>query len=165
MTERNKNKKDKSKKASKKTHVKSKLKKSKFETKKKSTFKGETTELHKHVFKTFGESKKATQYETTIKALQVYVTNNFYHGGNIGWMLKHKQDFVLACPSAPSGLTRSSNTVEQDIYKEKIKGYVAQMEKYSENKHKLYSVIWGQCSDSMQSKLQNKDNFVRIDED
>ena len=80
-------------------------------------------------------------------------------------MLKHKQDFVLARPSAPSGSTRSSSTVEQDIYKEKIKGYVARMEKYSENKHKLYSVIWGQYSDSMQSKLQNKDNFTKINED
>ena len=83
-TEKNKNKKDKSKKASKKTDAKSKLKKNKFETKKKSTFKGETTELHKHVFETFEESKNATQYESTIKAVQVYVANNFRHGRDIG---------------------------------------------------------------------------------
>ena len=165
MTETNKTKKDKSKKTHKKSDVKSKLKKSKFETRKKNMFKGETMELSKHVFETFGESRNATQFETTIKALQVYVANNFRHGGDIGWMLKHEQDFELTRPSAPSGSTRSSSTVDQDIYKEKIKGYVARMEKYTENKHKLYSVIWGQCSDSMQSKLQNKDNFMQIDED
>ena len=88
MTERNKSKKNKPKKASKKPDVKLKPKKSKFETKKKNIFKGETTELSKHVFETFGESRNATQYETTIKALQVYVANNFRHGGDIGWMLK-----------------------------------------------------------------------------
>ena len=165
MTEKNRSKKGKSKKTSKKPDIKSKSRKNKFESKKKKTFKGETLELSKHVFETFGESKNATQYETTIKALQVYVANNFRHGGDIGWMLKHEQDFELTRPNAPSGSTRSSSTVDQDIYKEKIKGYVARMEKYTENKHKLYSVIWGQCSDSMQSKLQNKDDFDRIDED
>ena len=56
----------------------------------KNTFKGETTELHKNAFETFMESKNATQYESTIKSLQVYVANNFCHSGNIGWMSKHE---------------------------------------------------------------------------
>ena len=42
--------------------------------------------------------------------------------------------------------------------------YVSQKERYVENKDKLYSVIWGQCSDSIQSSLQSKHTFSRIDE-
>ena len=42
--------------------------------------------------------------------------------------------------------------------------YVSRRERYMENKDKLYSVIWGQCSDTIQSKLQSKSTFNDIDE-
>ena len=42
--------------------------------------------------------------------------------------------------------------------------YVSRKERYVENKDKLYSVVWGQCSDTIQSKLQSKPTFSNIDE-
>ena len=42
--------------------------------------------------------------------------------------------------------------------------YVSRKEQYTENKHKLYSIIWGQCSDTIQSKLQSRSTFQQIDE-
>ena len=41
--------------------------------------------------------------------------------------------------------------------------YVSRKERYMENKDELYSVIWGQCSDTIQSKLQSKSTFSDID--
>ncbi len=132
-----------------------------------SNFKGESAELKGNVFETFAESKDTTQYEKTMKALQVYVAANFRHGGDIGWMLKHEKEFQFTRPNPPtstSTTTRSQDSLDQDIYKEQIKGYVARKQKYDENKDKLYSVIWGQCSDSMQSRIQSNTNFQSIDE-
>ena len=132
-----------------------------------STFKGESAELKGNVFETFAESKDTTQFERTMKALQVYVAGNFRHGGDIGWMLKHEKEFQFVRPNPPSSTsttTRSQDSLEQDIYKEQIKGFVTRKQKYDENKDKLYAVIWGQCSENMQSKLQSNTSFQAIDE-
>lgn len=155
----------KGKKSSKRSHKKTKRKD---DADKPSNFKGKCAELKANVFETFSESKDTTQYEITIKALQVYVAANFRHGGDIGWMLKHEKEFQFTRPSPPSSTpttTRAQDSVDQDIYKEQIKGYVARKQKYDENKDKLYSVIWGQCSDNMQSRIQSDTIFQSIDEE
>ena len=92
MSESNEKRQDKSKKDNIK-QSKRKEKRSKFDKRKrkpKSEFKGETAELSDNVFKTFIESRNATQYEKSIKALQVYVASKFRNGGDIVWMLKHE---------------------------------------------------------------------------
>ena len=42
--------------------------------------------------------------------------------------------------------------------------FVSRRQRYVENKYKLYSVIRGQCSDTIQSKIQGKSTFQHIDE-
>ena len=141
-----------------KSNSKSKSKR-KTDGKKKSSFNGECPDLKGQVFETFIESQDTTQYDKTIKALQVYVAGNFRNGGDVGWMIKHEKEFVFTRPTQPSSTsttTRSQDSLEQDIHKEQVKMYVSRRERYVENKDKLYSVIWGQCSDTIQSKLQSK---------
>ena len=41
--------------------------------------------------------------------------------------------------------------------------YILHQERYIENKAKMYSFIWGQCSNTMQSKLQSKQSFQQTD--
>ena len=47
---------------------------------KKSLFDGECSDLKGHVFETFMESRDTTQYDKTLKALQVYVADKFRTG-------------------------------------------------------------------------------------
>ena len=117
-------------------------------------FTGESSDLNGHVFETFLESKNTTQYEDTIKALQVYAANKLRNGGDIVWLLKNEREFEINRPVAPDipRTTRTAdnnNQVEMDIYKENIKVYVSRQNRYQENKEKMYSVIWGQCSDAL----------------
>ena len=82
-------------------------------------------------------------------------------------MIKYKKEFILTRTDPSTNIdtiTRAQDTLEQDIYKEQIKMYVSHREKYLENKDKLYSVIWGQSSDTIQSKLQSKSTFQHIDD-
>ena len=133
----------------------------------KSSFNGECIDIKGYVFETFIKSKDNTQYTKTIKALQVFVASKFRNGGDIGWMLKHEKEYTFDKPSQPNNsgtTTRSQDALDQDIYKEQIKMYVSRRERYMENKDKLYSVIWGQCSDTIQSKLQSKSTFNDINE-
>ena len=134
----------------------------------KSTFDGECGDLKGHVFETFIKSKDSTQYDKTIKAIQVYVAGKFRNGGDIGWMIKFEKEFVLDRPTQPANAgtrTRAQESMDQDIHREQVKMYVTRGEQYTENKDKLYSVLWGQCSNTIQSKLQSKPTFQAIDED
>ena len=142
---------------------------------KSSDFVGITKELKGYVFETFNESCDPTQYEETMKALEVYTSTKFRNGNDIAWMLKHGEDFVFTHPIHPSANVGATTThrartqaqdvqdIDQDIYKEKIKVYVARSEQYMENKQKLYSIIWGQYSSGMQSKLRGKPLFKDMD--
>ena len=114
MGESNKKRQDKSKK-DKSKQLKTKDKKRKFDKRKrkqKSGFKGETAELSNNVFEIFFNSRDATQYEKSIKALQVYVTSKFRNGGDVVWMLKHEEEFNFVPPDAPRATQSNENTVE-----------------------------------------------------
>ena len=71
-----------------------------------------------------------------------------------------KKEFEFTKPIKPNPPTQE----DEDIYKERVKIYVSRKDRYEENKDKLYSIIWGQCSNAMQSKLQNKTTFQDIDD-
>ena len=86
----------------------------------KSNFSGECNDLKGHVFETFMESKDSTQYNKTVKALQVFVVSKFRSGGDVGWMLKHEKKFTLSKPTQPKNTTttmHSQDALDQDIYK------------------------------------------------
>ena len=131
------------------------------------SFTGKSSDLNGNVFETFSENRSSTQYEDTVRALQVYATSKLWNGGDIVWLLKNEREFEIDRPVAPD-IPRSTRTgdninqVEMDIYKENIKVYVSRQNRYQENKEKMYSVIWGQCSSSLQSKIQSK-LFQQID--
>ena len=123
-------------------------------------FNGATTGLNGHVFQIFGESNKSTQFNTTLKAIMVYVAREFSQGSDIEWMIKNMKEFKIPRPTPP---TISSSRIEEDIYKEQIKQVVIRESKYESNKTKLYSIIWGQCSDNMQARLHGIPNFDEMD--
>ena len=57
------------------------------------------------------------------------------------------------------------NQIEIVIYKENVKVFVMRKNGYQENKEKLYSVIWGQCSNAIQPRLQSKTRFTDMDKE
>ena len=49
--------------------------------------------------------------------------------------------------------------VEKMLLETKIKSYVAQEEQLKNNINKVYAIIWGQCSSSLQAVIKGDDNF------
>lgn len=70
------------------------------------------------------------------------------------------QEFEIPIPSSP---TDPNDRWEQDIHKKRVKQYVTRQTKYESNKTALYTIVWGQCSEAMQSKNQGKMNFEDIE--
>ena len=45
------------------------------------------------------------------------------------------------------------------LYKEQIRRYATRLDKQTANQRALYSVMWGQCSPTLQSKIQGVSTF------
>ena len=102
-------------------------------------FSGATDKLDGHVFQYFSETSYLTQFTSSIKALQVYATNNFQHGSNIKWIIKYMEDFRIPMPSRPTDV---DDEFEQEIHKEHAKQYVGRLTKYNSTKQ-LYTRSYG----------------------
>ena len=59
----------------------------------------------------------------------------------------------------------AENTFKRKVYFELFKQYLSDCKTLINNLHSLFSIIWGQCSTGVQSKLKGKVNFLIKKED
>ena len=71
------------------------------------------------------------------------------------------EDSTIPEPEDPP---EECSMTKKEIWKKQISNYVKRAEMYNENKNKLYSVIWGQCSDTMKTKLKALKAYEEISE-
>ena len=55
-------------------------------------------------------------------------------------------------------------SIEEEIYKEEIKGYMRAKINLEATLRSLFNVVWGQCSITLKSKLESKHEFKNIKE-
>ena len=55
-------------------------------------------------------------------------------------------------------------SIEEEIYKEENKAYVRANINLDATLRYLFNVVWGQCSITLKSKLESKDEFKNIKE-
>jgi Zinc knuckle len=130
--------------------------------KKTTTFRGNTTEMHGHVFQVFSESNSEKQYAKTIEVLSQYVAKTMKHANDLAPLFK-KLDVPTI--TTPKPLDSSASDVEKEIWKEEIKVHVARKNILAMNLMALHSVIWGQCSPNMQAKVKSMTGFEKAHED
>lgn len=116
--------------------------------------------MNGHVFQCHGESPDKQQYVKTVKALGAYINKN----------LKYSKDVISICDDGeihaleiPSDLTTEEKTSETKkmIWRIEVESYMKRKDLQESNTHAIYSVVWGQCSTGMQSKLQALPEFVK----
>ena len=69
------------------------------------------------------------------------------------------KDTVISMPVDPKD---DASKTELKIWDKIIERYVKRIDTYAENKSTLYSVLWGQCSDTMKTKINALDIFELI---
>ena len=101
---------------------------------------------------------KKAQFQTFIEKALNYAISNYKDGGDIAPLL---QDLVDPLPEferkrKPKSLTdeQKKDTVNLDIYKERVKIYVSREMNLTRNIEKMYGVLWGQCSSALQAKIK-----------
>ena len=117
----------------------------------KTEFKGRTPGLEKAIFDS-GTAKFVEKFNEVIEELKIYVGKTYTNADPIINLLENQTDGGLKNPDDPD-----TNATETDIaiWKEKIKRYIIREEVYNGNKTRLYLLIWGQCTETLQTELKS----------
>jgi len=116
----------------------------------KSSFRGETPGLNGNVFQTLDESSDPTQFKRTIEALERF-SNKVYQ---VDLRTLFDDDITQPIVFRPVRKTgEEADELYADEYREEVKEYVKEKKTMSKALRSLFSVIWGQCSVSVTTRL------------
>ena len=121
-------------------------------------FIGRTADLKDHVYD-FGTAKQEESFTKTTKEIAEYVGRSFPMGGEMKAAIESLRVPTIQPPvDPPAGATKT----ETRIWEERIKLHVKKELTLEENVKKLYSLVWGQCSDALRAKLEGMNTHLTI---
>ena len=123
------------------------------------TFTGECSELEGAYFD-FSTSYRADIYDTSISTMSGYVVRKYDNRDDIKTILSDLQMPMLEKPEALDSMAEDVGT---DIYREDIKAYVKDKCALTKSAKKLYSLVLGQCTESLCVKMNGKEEWKEID--
>ena len=106
-----------------------------------------------HVFQYHGESKNKQQYLKTMDALYAYINTTLDFACDVADMCK---DYTIVDlnDAQPTDTTEDIGSTAYIIWIKKVDIYVERLTTLDNNLHTMFTVIWGQCSNMMQTKLK-----------
>jgi Reverse transcriptase (RNA-dependent DNA polymerase) len=121
-------------------------------------FEGKCEELNGAIFDC-SESKMADTFVKTKKELSAYCGRTFKYGGDIRLSID-----TLETPTfyLPDDLPTTATAGQMKLWGDQVTLVGKQMAGYNENIKKLYALVWGQCTDLMQQKLESSDGWDAI---
>jgi len=126
-------------------------------------FEGACEELKGHVFDCHSsKSKQIDEYNKTADKVKVYVSHKI--GSLIGKAVTDLQRPTLVEPPEPQpDLQGNIPPLELKKWEKKYGLFLNKTDDITEGIRKLYAIVWGQCSEAMQSRLQEMNNFANIE--
>ena len=125
-------------------------------------FSGETTDMNGHLFQTIDESKDATQYVKTVEALERYAFKTYKVDLSSIFRRDDPELPSIEIPEKPSEDEINESPAVEDIYQLKLKEFVKDERALKVALKSMFAVIWGQCSNSIRTKLEKKKNIQDI---
>ena len=101
---------------------------------------------------------KKCQFQVFMDKIGNYVLSNLKDGGDIMFLFRKMENPATNFETKymPTELTedQKKSQVRQDIYRERIKAYVAREVNMTRNVEKCFGVIWGQCSAELHARIK-----------
>lgn len=120
-------------------------------------FEGRTEGLKGHVYDL--RPTQADQFVKTTKEVALYVGRTYTNGSVIKAAIETLEPPLI---QPPEELPEDATRTETRIWEERIKDFVKRETIMKENIKALYSLVWGQCSDPMQAKLESLPGFQDV---
>jgi hypothetical protein len=131
-------------------------------------FRGNCTELQGCIFDC-SDYKQADTFVTTPKRISEYVGAEYKHGGDIRSSIINEMKITIPVSTAPTAVDPKSPTpsesVAEMIFKGEIDSYIKRKSLLDDNIQKTFSSVFGQCTDLIQSKLNQQAAWATISSD
>jgi hypothetical protein len=130
-------------------------------------FHGNCAALHDQIFDC-SDYRQADTFVTTLKRVSEYVGAQYKNGGDIRSSIVHELKITIPIPSAPTIADPTALTPQEEvdkiIFKGELDAYVKRKNVLEESIMKTYSLVLGQCTDLLQSKLKQQNAWEAISE-
>jgi hypothetical protein len=131
-------------------------------------FRGNCTNLQGQIFDC-SDYKQADTFVNTLKRFSEYVGAEYKHGGDIRSSIIHEVKISIPIPPAPPiadpEAPTSSEQVTRMIVKGELEAYIKRKAMLDDNIQKTYSLVIGQCTDLLQSKLKQQAQWANISQE
>ena len=118
-------------------------------------FKGNSIALEGYIFDC-SDRKQANKFITVIKLILEHIGTEYKYGGDICSFIKNSTRFAIPLPVVPYN---TANALTRSIATKKIYLYVKRDCILDDNLQKSYSLISGQCTELLKSKLKSRVNW------
>ena len=127
-------------------------------TNRQTTFKGTTPAMNGHVFECYEELGEKRQYAKTLEALEGYVNKSCKFPQDLAplFATEMKEPILVR----PERLPADADEVDKAIWAEELKGFVKRSAELLANFVHIHSVVWGQCSEAMCSKIKAHPQYI-----
>jgi hypothetical protein len=113
----------------------------------------------------YGSHSHRDLFNKSIKQLITFVGQNFPNPGDILPCLEQLKEITPTEPEPPAGYNDGNATKAQIlIFETAVKRHLLKLEQFKENLVKLFSTIWGQCTENLKAKLESLTNWLDIKE-
>ncbi|CAB9508165.1 hypothetical protein SEMRO_336_G120260.1 [Seminavis robusta] len=120
-------------------------------------FTGKSAALEGHVYDLTTPTATAAAFYDTIMEIAELVGRTYGKGNHTKLEIETltAQNVTRpTLPMQPDGTTPSTDAVDLAIFKQEVASYVKGTDKIKENRQNAFSLIWGQCSDTLRAKVE-----------
>ena len=121
-------------------------------------FKGDTDDMNGNVFQCFLERRDRRQYEKTVEALEGYVKKTLKYHEDIADLFGPEMKNPEV--EKPKELGEKPTELDKAIQQEEAKAYVKRTRILTSNMSTIFSIVWGQCSEDMKTKLKSTPGYA-----
>ena len=133
-----------------------------FKTSNKPKFEGNCPELKGYYFDC-SSHRQTDAFAHLLKRIEEYVGTNYKQPGDIRSTIEKEVKYLI--PKSEDIDMTTASEVEKAIFKEEIKAYVHRKQLLEENMKKGYSLVLGQCTDLMKTKLESSKKWEAMSTD
>jgi hypothetical protein len=128
-----------------------------------SLFEGREDALKGHVYDIVNTRTSANAFITTTEEVAEFAGRTLKMGNYVKRSVEQMAIITVAKPTKPQKDAKGGvDEVDQAIYKEEVKSYVVDKKILESSMQKIYSVIYGQCSDGVRAKIEAMDNHTAL---
>lgn len=123
------------------------------------TFRGDHKDLLGYVY-TYDSAARANQYEKTTEKVAQWAKKELAFNMDIWDAIQNLEepDTNSWKPEAP----KDEDPLDKAIFNEEVKEYMLRKRTYNNNRSKVYTVVLGQCFDTMKARLEGQSDWEDI---